>query len=91
MAHEMSQFRALANEHLRRDMEAGGKWLCECEACHGIRSLMGMDKVLGVRPVVREIYKIEQQLQALPAGPDRSNLLQQYFKLHDVLAEEMAK
>jgi hypothetical protein len=23
MAHEMSQFRALANEHLRRDMEAG--------------------------------------------------------------------
>jgi hypothetical protein len=91
MAHEMSQFRATADEHLRRDMEAGGKWLCECEACHGIRSLMGMDKVLGVRPMVRELQQIEQQLQALPAGPDRSNLLQRYCKLHDVLADEMAK
>ena len=91
MAHEMGRFRAIANEHLRRDMEAGGKWLCECEACHGIRSLMGMDKVLGVRPMVREIEQIEQQLQALPAGPDRSSLLQRYFRLHDVLADEMAK
>src|SRR5207245_1124966 len=30
----MSQFRATANAHMRRDMMApGAKWLCQCEAC----------------------------------------------------------
>jgi hypothetical protein len=91
MAHEMSQLKATANAHMRHDMEAGGKWVCECEACDGIRSLMGLEKVLGVRPLVREIQQLEQQLQALPAGPDRSSVLQHYFKLHDALADEMAK
>jgi hypothetical protein len=91
MAHEMSQLRATANEHLRRDTEAGGKWLCTCQACQQIRSLVGMEKTLEVRPLVREIQEIEEQLTRLQDGPDRRSVLNRYFKLYDQLAEVMAK
>ena len=91
MAHQMSQFKATANAHMRRDMEAGGKWVCGCEACHEIRSLIGMDKALDVRPLVREIREIEEQLHGLPDDPEKRRLLERYFKLHDELAEVLAK
>ncbi len=91
MAHEMSQFRATANTHMRRDMEAGGKWVCGCEACREIRSLMGMEKALDVWPLVREIREIEDQLHGLLDGPEKRRLLERYFKLHDELAEVLVK
>jgi hypothetical protein len=91
MAHEMIQFKATANAHMRRDMDAGGKWVCGCEACHGIRSLMGMDKMLDVRPLVRQIQQVEEKFQELPDGPQKRSLLEQYLKLHDKLADVVAK
>jgi hypothetical protein len=91
MTNAMTQMKATAQEHLRRDTKAGGKWLCTCEACSEIRSLMGMDKMLDVRPMVREIQNIGERLEALPDGPERQNLLEQYLDLHDKLAELVAK
>ena len=49
MINQMDQFKATANAHMRRDMEAGWKWVCQCEACKQIRSLIGMEKTLEVR------------------------------------------
>jgi hypothetical protein len=91
MINEMSQIKATANAHMRRDIDAGGKWACECEACHGIRSLMGMEKMLDARPLVREIQQIKGQLHGLPDGPEIRSLQEKYFKLHDQLADVMAK
>jgi hypothetical protein len=91
MAQEMKLIKETANAHIRRDMEAGGKWVCTCEACQGIRSLEGIDKTLEVRPLVREIRHIEEQLPQLPDGPAKRSLLEAYLKLYDKLAEVMAK
>jgi hypothetical protein len=91
MTDAMSRFKATANSHIRRDIQAGGKWVCECEACHGIRSLVGLEKMLGVRPLVRELEATADRLQGLPDGPEKRCLLEHYLKLHDTLADEMAK
>jgi hypothetical protein len=91
MSHAMSEIKATANAHMRRDAEAGGKWVCECEACHGLRALIGMEKVLEVRPLVREIQRIEEQLHGLPDGPERRILLTQYAHVHDKLADLVAR
>jgi hypothetical protein len=53
MLHTMMQVKETAYTHLRRDLQAEGKWVCVCEACHALRSLIGMDKVLRVWPLVR--------------------------------------
>ena len=91
MPTEMSQIKAVANAHMRRDMEAGGKWVCGCDACLGIRSLIGMEKTLELRPLVREIEKMDERLDQLPSGPEKEALLEQYFALYDKLADVMAK
>jgi hypothetical protein len=92
VVNQMSQFRATANAHMRRDMAAApAKWLCECEACKEIRSLMGMEKTLEVRQRVRELRDIEERLAGLPDGPARQELLDHFLKLYDDLADEMAK
>lgn len=87
----MTEMKDTANAHMRLDMEVGGKWSCSCEACHGIRSLMGLEKMLSVRPLVREVQLVEKQLEGLPDGPERQKLLEQYFELHDKLADAIAK
>jgi hypothetical protein len=86
MANEMSHFKATANAHMRRD---GEHWTCACEACHEIRSLMGVDKVLAVRPLVREIQSIEDRMESLSAGPEKETLQEHFRKLHDQLAAVM--
>ncbi len=91
MGTQMSEFRETANAHMRRDMEAGGKWTCACQACAEIRSLVGMDKVLEVRQLVRQVKGLEEQLEQLPDGPERRILLERYLALHDQLAGEVAK
>ena len=91
MAHEMSQFRATANAHMRRDLEVGATWSCQCEACGHFRSLVGVEKVLDVRPLVRSIEQMSAQLDGLPPGPERQVLLEQCFRLHDQLAEVIAE
>jgi hypothetical protein len=87
----MNEFKATANAHMRRDMEAGGKWACTCEACQGIRSLIGMDKMLSVRPLIRQVQQTREEFESLPDGPDRRAALERYLALHDRLADEMAK
>ncbi len=91
MQHDMSQMKVTANAHMRRDMEAGRKWVCECEECHQIRSLIGMEKTLDVRPLVRKIQQLEEQLNGMPDGPEIRTLQEQYLKLHDELAEVISK
>jgi hypothetical protein len=91
MASEMSQFKATAVVHLRRDLESGGKWICACEACNGIRSLESMEKMLAVRPLVREIVETENRLHQLPEGPEKQGVVELYHNLHDKLADEISK
>ena len=91
MTNQMSQFKETANDHMRRDMESGWKWVCECEACKQIRSLVGMQKTLEVRQRVREIEEIEDRLEGLPDGPAKQNLRERYLQVYDQLADEMAK
>jgi hypothetical protein len=91
MPTEMSQIKATANAHMRRDAEAGGKWVCDCEACLGMRSLVGVEKTLEVRPLVRQIEEMGKRLDQLPNGPEKEALLEQYLDLHDNLADVMAK
>ncbi len=56
-----------------------------------MRALTGMDKLLGVWPLVRQIQDVEQRLEETPAGPEKLALQQQYATLHDQLAEMMAR
>jgi hypothetical protein len=87
----MKEIKAIANAHLRRDMQTGKKWTCECEPCREMRSLVGVDKLLDVRPLVRELGNIETQLEGMPDGDEKRSLMEKYFALHDELAEVMAK
>jgi hypothetical protein len=87
----MAEMIEMANAHMRRDIGGGGKWICSCEACHEIRSLMGLEKMLDVRPLVREVQLMGERLEALADGPEKRILLAQYLKLHDKLAEAVAK
>ena len=88
MPNEMSRFKATADAHMRRDLESGGEWICTCEACSGIRSLEGVDKVLSVRPLVREIVETEDQLEQMPEGQEKQGVVELYHNLHDKLAAE---
>jgi len=91
VARNMSEMRETANAHIRRDMEAGGKWVCQCQDCHEVRSLIGVEKTLDVRPLVRRILRLEEQLEGLPDGPDKGALLDEYLKAYDELAEVMSR
>jgi hypothetical protein len=91
MSQEMSRIKETASAHLRRDMRFGGKWICECEACLGFRSLVGFEKALDVRSLVREIQQTEDDLHELPDGDQKSVLLERYFTLYDRLANLMAE
>ena len=87
----MKDIKETATAHMRRDLEGGANWTCQCEACFSFRSLVGMEKTLEVRPLVRAIEQASTQLDGLPPGPERQRLLDQYLGLHDKLAEVMAE
>ncbi len=87
----MSRIREVANAHMKQDIATGRKWVCECESCREMRSLVGVDKLLDVRPLVREIAHMEDQLRELPDGPEMTECLTQYLALYDKLADVMAK
>lgn len=83
--------KATVHAHMQRDVEAGRKWICTCEPCRTMRSLTGVDKVLDVRPLIREIQRVEERLNGLSEGPEMRALLQEYLLLHDKLADVMAR
>jgi hypothetical protein len=87
----MTEFKATATQHMRCDLDAVGKWVCACEACVQVRSLVGVEKVLGVRPLIREIERMSAELDGLAPGPDRQRLFEQYLGLHDQLATVIAE
>jgi hypothetical protein len=87
----MTEFKSTATDHMRRDLGAVGKWVCACEACVQVRSLVGVEKVLGVRPLIREIERMSAELDGLPPGPDRQRLFEHYLGLHDQLAAAIAE
>ena len=87
----MKEIKETATAHMRRDLEAGGTWACQCDACFNFRSLVGMEKTLEVRPLVRAIEDMSAQLEGLPPGPERQRLLDRYLALHDKLAEVIAE
>jgi hypothetical protein len=91
MSTEANDLKATANAHVRRDLEQGGKWRCQCNSCREMRALTGMDKMFQVWPLVREIYLIGERLEVLPDGTERKLLLERSLKLYDQLAEAMAK
>ncbi len=91
MAHEMSQLNETADAHQQRDLAAGGKWVCTCEACQAIRSLKGMDKMLTIRPLLRELLQTGDKLERIPEGAEKQGLVELYHNLHDKLAEKMAE
>ena len=90
MPTEMSQLKRTANSHMRRDL-AAGKWTCDCEACREMRSLTGMEKMLEVWPLVREIEDLEADLDRMAEGSQRETALERYLSLYDQLADKMAR
>jgi hypothetical protein len=76
MSDAMTDTKATASARMRRDPEAGAKWACQCDACHHFRSLVGMEKVLDGRRLVREIDQMGAQLEELPPGPERQRLME---------------
>lgn len=91
MQTETTRIKEIAGEHMQRDVAETRTWSCECEACREWRSLVGLEKVLNVRPLVRDIRDLEDQLQDMPAGPDLESMKQRYLALYDNLADLMAK
>jgi hypothetical protein len=87
----MTEFKATASAHMRRDLEAGTDWTCECEACVQIRSLVGVQKMLDVRPLIRSIGQRRTQIDGLAPGPDREQLVKEYLGLQDQLAKVIAE
>ena len=87
----MKEIKATASEHLNRDLEAVGQWVCPCEACSHMRSLGGVQKMISVRPLVRAIEQTAAELEGMPPGPDRERVLKHHLELHDQLAAVMVK
>src|SRR5690349_6677747 len=90
MSAEMSNIKATANAHMRRDL-AAGRWTCTCEACRETRALTGMDKMLHIWPLVREIQDLEADMERMPEGDQRQTAMERYLSLYDQLANAMAK
>ena len=91
MSSAMNEFKQTGSAHLRRDFEAGVKWVCTCEACHEIRSQVGIKETRAIQPIITEIEKTEDRLKGLPDGPKRFSLQDRYLRLLDQLADELAK
>lgn len=91
MSGSMREFKEIATAHVWRDMQTARKWICMCDACCEIRALTGMEKLLGIWPLVRALQDIEAQLDGMPDGPEKKALQEQHDKLYDQLAADMAR
>jgi hypothetical protein len=91
VANDSSDLKATANAHMRRDLEQAGKWVCQCEACREFRSLLGVDKMLQVWPLVRAIEQNNERCAGLADGPEKQKLISETMALYDRLAAAMPK
>jgi hypothetical protein len=87
----MSEFKATANAHMGRDVDAQGKWVCTCDACQAIRSLVGIEKTLHVRELVRQLLEVEEQLKTQTDDTQGRRLMDRYWQLYDELGNEVSK
>ena len=65
MSNAMTEIKATASAHMRRDLETGPKWTCECDACGHVRSLVGMEKVLEVELTSKERVDLGKSAEAV--------------------------
>jgi cytochrome c553 len=91
MENLMSEFKATANAHMGRDVDAQGQWVCTCEACHAIRSLVGIEKTLHVRDLVRQVLEVEEQLKTPTNDAKGRRLMERYWQLYDQLGDEVSR
>ena len=63
----------------------------ECEACHQMRSLVGMDKMLEIWPLVKQVREAQDQVEQIPDGAEKQGVVELYHNLTDQLANKMAK
>ena len=91
MTNEPASFKEIAHAHLRRDMDETKTWTCECEACHQMRSLVGMDKMLEIWPLVKQVREAQDQVEQIPDGAEKQGVVELYHNLTDQLANKMAK
>jgi hypothetical protein len=91
MADETNSFKEIAQAHLHRDLEATNRWTCECEACHHMRSLVGMEKMLEIWPLVKQVREVQDQIEHTPAGAEKEGVVELYHNLSDRLADKMGK
>jgi hypothetical protein len=87
----MRDLKDTATAHMTRDMRAGGKWRCDCEACREIRALMGMDKLLGIWPLIRALEQLHSEIEEMRESPEKQARRGEWEKLYDELAAEMAR
>ena len=64
---------------------------CECEACHHMRSLVGMDKMLEIWPLVNQVRETQDQIEQTPDGAEKQGVVELYHNLTDQLANKMAE
>lgn len=91
MKTEMGDLKNLATAHMNCDLAVGQKWGCVCNACTQIRSLMGLEKMLRIRPLVRAIGELESRLDGLSIGSHRQALSEEYLGLYARLAAVMSE
>jgi hypothetical protein len=91
MNKSMREFKDTAMAHMSREMKAGSRWRCACEACGEIRALLGMDKLLGVWPLVRALEQLLDEMDHMPDGPEKDACRTRSDVLYDQLAAEMAR
>jgi hypothetical protein len=91
MNHEPTSFKEIAHAHLSRDLEQSKEWTCTCEACHNMRSLVGMEKMLELWPLVNRVREVQDQVEKAPEGQEKQGVVELYHNLSDKLANKMAE
>jgi hypothetical protein len=91
MALEPTSFNEIAHAHLQRDLGETKTWTCECEACRHMRSLVGMEKMLEIWPLVNQVSEAQHQIERTPDGAEKEGVVELYHNLSDQLATKMAE
>ena len=91
MADETTSFKEIAHAHLHRDLQASNEWTCACEACGHMRSLVGMEKMLEIWPLVKQVREVQDRIENAHDGAEKEGVVELYHNLSDRLADKMGK